>query len=828
MVPPDEPYFIPSGGSYRTVVDDDDVGTDEVVVDVDVDDDLSFFEAMGLGGSNSLLYELESDPEVLKASMNLLATPHSEENKEGAIAVVENVQMMCAADFVRLGCAPADYVAVSDMNMGNGGEGGLLSGLSEVLTGLFFSGPGPAADGPVIEDNFEGQEALEGGPQLLRHVKHGRRRRLFDANIVAAHSPLPRRGASIMPARMAPLLPYHFPQHHLHSNGAASDAEDEAEQPTRRRRLSSGDIDVDPMHMGGLAARIQTLVDGLRATTGLDVNMVWHAIHGLHRRTAADRRLKGAKHNRHAHTSPHSKDKDTKGEAAERGSAEAVDGGRRAYKPKKGEPKSPSEGDSDSATSSGTSSGTSSDSDSSSSSSKRRTRRELRGHGAAIASGRGGRVERLAGRPTPPHSPPPPAPMMDPEERQHLHDLAEQYRPPSPREQQRLRQQHPEAEDGDGEGEQWSHTTTLGFGADGDMCMMSAYANSNANAYSSVAIIDGETGAPAPTLSAGCREAIGMAEQFRSEYWAEEAALVGGGHRHCHGGFWLLLAVVGGVWLYKRRCSKEARLRKEVRVDTQEMVEMLHANPEVRATVENAFGKPVPPPMASLPRPRFLAFMCRVVGCLMLAFFLTVTCMAVTGHLLAGLVVTDESGDTHGPPGGLVLLVFVAVAALETALAVGIIRGLRCLCGQGCCWGSPAPASSNDTSTSPRSRWGAALTAGTGMLSSAVNSAGAAVASAASSASPAPSTTNRRGYAPLSMQNNDTDGDGGAYYPMNGGSSGAEMTTFSSSSGVPVASAPPAPYAPPPQQQQRPAVYYTGVPVAYPPPGPGYRREYQA
>ena len=323
----------------------------------------------------------------------------------------------------------------------------------------------------------------------------------------------------------------------------------------------------------------------------------------------------------------------------------------------------------------------------------------------------------------------------------------------------------------------------LGFGVQGDDCMYAHF----------------------DSLSFTCRSAVAEAGAFRHQYTQEEQE----SHHHPHFGVMLFILAVFGVFVYKKRFSAQGRQRREAAQETKRVLETVHGNVELKASVESAYGKPLPPLLDSLPKPpRFCCFLLRAVSWFLVVCFIANASGHITGGLMHNMVFKDDNGNEHPPPKPLILVVFLAVVSILVLAYVLAIRSLRFLYTRFCCCSSrntdsPVEETSSSARQSP--------------FSSAVNR----LASFGHSAATASTGLMRSyGYGYVSPSS------GTGYAPLSGsepedpyGTPSSEMTTFTPAQAQAQAQTQ---FSAPQHSQQQPAFnpqaqYYTGVPVQMPP-----------
>ena len=320
---------------------------------------------------------------------------------------------------------------------------------------------------------------------------------------------------------------------------------------------------------------------------------------------------------------------------------------------------------------------------------------------------------------------------------------------------------------------------SLGYGTSGDQCMYANLAN----------------------LSPNCQQAIQQASNFRHEYWGEEQ-----NYHHTPLVFFLLLMLtVLGICVYRKRCSKQGKERRKATDDAQSVLEAIYADPNLKNTVESAYGQELPPLVSNLPKlPKFCGIVCRMVALFLAVCFISNTSVHITGALFHNIVFRNDDGEEHPPPKPLVVLVLLVVIAVQALLAVFLVRCGRYVCGRCCCRGSDNTDAT--VSSSPSSAAGSAITRTMTRLASYVPTMQSNITAATGFMRSSPSTANDTGYAPLL--------DDDSYYRAANGTS--EMTTFTptqptAQTGT-LLGAPSAPSQYAPQHAQ----YYTGVPVQMP------------
>jgi len=308
---------------------------------------------------------------------------------------------------------------------------------------------------------------------------------------------------------------------------------------------------------------------------------------------------------------------------------------------------------------------------------------------------------------------------------------------------------------------------TLGYGIVGDKCM---YRNR-------------------ASLSASCQAAIATAAEFRHQYWGEEQSY----HHHMGGLFLFIFMFFGLLLLWKKRFSAAGKMHIQTTKDTNAVMETIYADSALKASVEAAYGKELPPLVSELPkRPSVCCLLFRCIAWFFIICLVAHSAAHITGALMHDMVFKGEDGSDNPPPKALVVAVLLLVVAIETAMVVMLIRSVRyCF---GCCRGSHADNN--------------AYTNGSGAgsyVSSTMNQLASLMPSFQGiTASTGLMRADSSGYAPLpgDMESSDPY----AYAP-----SSAEMTTFAPQPHPQQVPAQPA-YAPQRQQQ-----FYTGVPVQMPP-----------
>jgi len=188
-------------------------------------------------------------------------------------------------------------------------------------------------------------------------------------------------------------------------------------------------------------------------------------------------------------------------------------------------------------------------------------------------------------------------------------------------------------------------------------------------------------------LQPPCQEAIANVYQLRQDYWAETQAAASCDHPpfHHHHGFpiLLLLAPLLIFVAFKRR----ARL-----LSVRKTLEVIHANPALKAQVEALSGVPVPVAKCCDGKSKCVAVLKAVGTVLVVAlcsFIIAATSLIVACGIVGSMSYTADGVEVH-PSGFVALLVLFAVTALEVVLFVGIVRGCKLMCAP-----SPFPATAS-------------------------------------------------------------------------------------------------------------------------------------
>jgi hypothetical protein len=188
-------------------------------------------------------------------------------------------------------------------------------------------------------------------------------------------------------------------------------------------------------------------------------------------------------------------------------------------------------------------------------------------------------------------------------------------------------------------------------------------------------------------LQPPCQEAIANVYQLRQDYWAETQAAASCDHPpfHHHHGFpiLLLLAPLLIFVAFKRR----ARL-----LAVRKTLEVIHANPALKAQVEALSGVPVPVAKCCDGKSKCVAVLKAVGTVLVVAlcsFIIAATSLIVACGIVGSMSYTADGVEVH-PSGFVALLVLFAVTALEVVLFVGVVRGCKLMCAP-----SPFPATAS-------------------------------------------------------------------------------------------------------------------------------------
>lgn len=366
---------------------------------------------------------------------------------------------------------------------------------------------------------------------------------------------------------------------------------------------------------------------------------------------------------------------------------------------------------------------------------------------------------------------PPPLPRSDPEENERLR-LSHAYNGPN---------------------NEYYAGGNLGYGVNGNKCMYEHRAE----------------------LSLNCREAIQQAENFRHEYWQEEQDAH---HYHFVGFVVVLIGIVLAVFVYKKRFSKEGKARRKATQEVHSVMESIYADPNLKNSVESAYGKVLPPLVSTLPKPPcFFTILLRMVAWFVIVCLISNSSVHITGAIFHSIVFRDDNGAEYPAPKPLVVAVLLMVICVQVLLAVLLIRTGSYLCGRCCCGTSTSTSATtnNDNASNPRPASGSTLSNAASALASYMPTiqsnltAATGYVRSATGGFVSPNASQNGGYAPLS--------DDDSYYQPTSGHS-AEMTTFrptqpTAQTGVLLGASLTAPSNYAPQQAQ----YYTGVPVQMPP-----------
>jgi len=212
----------------------------------------------------------------------------------------------------------------------------------------------------------------------------------------------------------------------------------------------------------------------------------------------------------------------------------------------------------------------------------------------------------------------------------------------------------------------------IGFGAEGDMCL-----------YRHL-----------ESLSPPCVSAVADLYSLRSQYWAADQAPK---PPHC-GAMPVLLFLLGllglGLFVKKMRCHKRNKA-------VNSFLTAIHANPQLKAAVEQHTHQVVPEPQGPSPCVgrgcRLLRALGLAVGVLLASLLIAVSSLEVTGHIIDHL---DRHNEEPGPVSALAaLMILTAVCAIHVSLFFLAVRFLRCL------WArfvasSPSPSAPCDPSPS--------------------------------------------------------------------------------------------------------------------------------
>ena len=202
----------------------------------------------------------------------------------------------------------------------------------------------------------------------------------------------------------------------------------------------------------------------------------------------------------------------------------------------------------------------------------------------------------------------------------------------------------------------------LGFGAEGDMCM---YQN-------------------ADQLSDPCVKAISNVYELRDEYWHES-----NGPHHCHGIFFILLALFGliyGIRRFKTRHQRKA---------AHNLLVGLNNDPELKKAVEAKLGITVPPaPVCPFHAnnsngtspayscfTKFLYTIFVLIMAFVASFFITITSLIVTGIIVRGTgmeVVNNETGEVEKQPNGfVVILILFTLSFIQVRILAKLVRRFK-------------------------------------------------------------------------------------------------------------------------------------------------------
>lgn len=199
--------------------------------------------------------------------------------------------------------------------------------------------------------------------------------------------------------------------------------------------------------------------------------------------------------------------------------------------------------------------------------------------------------------------------------------------------------------------EDHSFAGALGFGARGDMCMYNNF----------------------DSLSSSCKAAISDVHQLREEYWSNHVSSTV--HYHHHSIIMPILALVGLVTLVKRCCMHKRH--KAVK----EFLKGIHADPELKKTVEARLGKVVPESVQCVHEQqglckRVLTFVAFFIFALLASFVITITSLELTSFIVTKMDENASSEDELVGPNTAMFILF-AICTAQVALLSGLIYKLK-------------------------------------------------------------------------------------------------------------------------------------------------------